>query len=265
MRELAFKVKHYFQIYIEFFKASLAESLSFRVNFLIHSLMHICFMTVYFFTSIFIFNHVEQIGLWKKEEFLFFISFVLLVEQIHFFMLSLNYWIFSGDIRTGSFDFVLLKPISSIFYTFFNHIAIFGVFTILAALSTLIYFGTQLGLSLGVWISLPLCLFSSLALLMGIEVIISLLSFFTIHGIGVNQARLQVQKLTRWPDFIYKNPARFLLVPFLAITSFPVRWILNFNYWFWFVLMLAGAFLGWLLIIFWLWPRALNLYESASS
>ena len=265
MRELIFKVKHYFQIYIEFFKTSLVQDLSFRTNFLLLSLMNICFMAVYFSTSFFIFNHVDQIGLWKKEEFLFFISFALLVDQIHFFMLSSNFWMFSDHIRSGDFDFVLLKPISSIFVTFFNRITISSVFTILVALSSVIYFGSQLDLSVGAWISLPLCLFSSLALLLGIEVIMSLLNFFTIQGFGVNQFRLQVQELTRWPDFIYKNPARFLLVPFLAITSFPVRWILNFNYWFWFVLMLAGAFLGWLLIIFWLWPRALNLYESASS
>lgn len=258
-------MKKYLQVYIEFFKTSLVQDLSFRANFLLHCLMNICFMAVYFFTSFFIFNHVEQIGLWKKEEFLFFISFALLVDQIHFFMLSFNFWIFSDHIRTGYFDFVLLKPISSIFFTFFNRIAIPGVFTILAALSSVIYFGSRLDLSLGVWISLPLCLFSSLALLLGIEVIISLLNFFTIQGFGVNQFRLQVQQLTRWPDFIYKNPARFLLVPFLAITSVPVRWILNFNYWFWFVLMLIGAFLGWFLIISWLWPRALKLYESASS
>ena len=258
-------MKKYFSVYKEFFKTSLSEDLSFRENFVLQSLMNSCFIGVYFFTSIFIFNHVEHIGMWNKEQFLFFLCFALFIDQLHYFMFAFNFWIFSDDVRIGSFDFTLLKPISSLFITFFKRLATPGVFTILIAFCLLVYFGFQSGLSFWMWLSLPVCALLALALLLSIEVVIAMFNFFTIEGIGINQARLQVQQLYRWPDFIYKNPIRFFLIPFLAITSIPVRYLLDFNYWTWLAVLALLACLLWLVIIFYLWPKALGFYESASS
>jgi len=258
-------IKKHSLIYREFFKTSFAEELSFRLNFLIQSFMNLSFIGVYFFSSFFIFNHVELIGLWQKEEFLFFLSFALLLDQVHYLLLSFNFWIFSDNIRTGHFDFVLLKPVSTLFITFFSRLAVPGIFTVFISLLTLFYFGLKLDLSLWIWLSLPFCLFLAMSLLFGLEVLISLLNFITIEGLGVNQIRLQIQQLSRWPDFIYKPTTRFFLMPFLAISSIPVRWILDMSYWSWLLTMAVATSFLWILIVFWIWPRGLRMYESASS
>ncbi|MCZ0932409.1 MAG: hypothetical protein OXJ52_04565 [Oligoflexia bacterium] len=65
----------------------------------------------------------------------------------------------------------------------------------------------------------------------------------------INQARLQVQLLCRLPDFIYKNLARLWLIPFLAITSIPVRYLLDLSYWTWLAILSAVVFLFWFIII----------------
>ena len=257
-------ITKYLSLYKEFFKTSLSEELSFRVNFTLQSLMNISFIGVYFFTSVFIFNHVERIGLWNEKEFLFFLSFVFAVDQTHYLMFSLNFWQFSSDILFGELDFHLLKPVPSLFIVFLRRLAIPGFFTIFLTYSMVIYFGIQVNLSPIAWLSLPFCLFLSLSLLLGIEVIISLLNFFTVEGMGVNQIRLQVQHLCRWPDFIYKNPGRLWLLPFLAITSVPVHWIFDLTYWIWLVIMFLGVILLWSFIFF-LWPKALRFYISPSS
>ena len=254
----------YLSIYKEFFKTSLSEELSFRANFTLQSLMNISFIGVAFLTSMFIFNHIEHIGLWNKEEFFLFLSFVFAVDQTHYLIFSMNFWGFSEDIRWGHLDFHLLKPSPSLFIILLRSVAVPGIFTVLLTYSMVIYFAAQLDLSIWVWISLPFCLLLSLFLLLGIEVLISLLNFFTIEGIGINQARLQIQQLSQWPDFIYKNPVRLWLFPFLAITSIPVRWILDMSYWSWLINMFFGVILLWGFVLF-LWPKALIFYESPSS
>ena len=258
-------MKKYLRVYKEFFKTSLSEDLSFRANFTLQSLMNVSFIGVYFLTSIFIFNHVAQIGIWNKEQFLFFLSFALLVDQIHYLIFAFNFWIFSDDVRIGSFDFTLLKPYPSLFITFFKRLATPGFFTVCLAFFLLIYFGLKANLSLWMWLSLPFCVVLSLALLLSIEVLIAVFNFFTIEGTGINQARLQVQQLYRWPDFIYRGPARLWLIPFLAITSIPVRYLLDFSYWTWLAVLFLGVCFFWLVIIFFIWPKALRFYESASS
>ena len=258
-------MKKYLLIYKEFFKTSFSEALSFRLNFILQLFMETCYMGFVFFNSIFIFHHVDLIGLWNKEEFLFFISFVLLLEEVHYLLVAKNYFWFSGNILTGNFDFILLKPISSLFITFFNRLMIPCFLTVLISLCLLIYFSLQLDLSLAVWLSLPFCFFLSLALLCGVEITISLLNFFTIEGEGVNQIRLQTQQISYWPDFIYQKQLRFFLMPFLAIASIPVRWILDTSYWSWLLIMVVATFTLWFFIIAWLWPKGLTFYESASS
>jgi len=258
-------IKKHSLIYKEFFKTSLVEDLSFRLNFLIQSFMNLSFIGVYFFSSLFIFDHVDLIGLWQKEEFLFFLSFALLLDQAHYLLLSFNFWIFSDSVRTGHFDFILLKPASSLFITFFNRLAIPGLFTIFVSFIIFLYFGLKLDLNVWVWLSMPFCFLLAMSLLFGLEVLISLLNFITIEGLGVNQLRLQVQQLSRWPDFIYKQKMRLFLMPFLAITSIPVRWILDMSYWSWLLAMIGTTFSLWFFILFWIWPKGLRMYESASS
>ena len=254
----------YISIYKEFFNTSLSEELSFRFNFILQSLMNVSFIGVFFLTSIFIFDHVEHIGLWNEKEFLFFMSFVFAVDQTHYLIFSFNFWLLSDDVRMGNLDFYLLKPCPSLFIILLRRMAVPGIFTVLLTYSMVIYFGVQLNLHPMVWLSLPFCLLLSLSLLLGIEVLISIFNFFTIEGIGINQARLQVQQLYRWPDFIYKNPTRIWLLPFLAISSIPMRWAIDTSYWTWLLFMTGGASGLWAFILL-IWPKALNLYESPSS
>ena len=115
------KVYKYFSLYREFFKTSLSRDLSFRSNFLLQSLMNISFMGMYFFTSVFIFHHIEHIGLWNKTEFFFFLSFVFAVDQNSLFsFFSFNFLGFLVRISVlGQFRlFIFLKPFSSFILQF---------------------------------------------------------------------------------------------------------------------------------------------------
>ena len=257
-------LRKYTAVYGAFFKTSFSESLSFRMDFPLQTLMNLVFLCTSFLTAGFIFNHIEAIGFWNREEFFFFLAFVFAVDQTHYLLFTVNFWNLSRDVRLGNLDFHLLKPVSGFFIVFTRHLAIPGLFTVTMSYGLLVYCGFQAGLSLSAWIMLPVCLCLALALLLGIEVLISLLNFITVEGMGINQIRLQIQHFLRWPDFVYKNPFRLWMLPFLAVTSFPVRFLLDFQYRTWMALMAGGTVAVWLCVIF-LWPKAVNLYESPSS
>ena len=254
----------YGAIYREFFKTSFSESLSFRLDYLVQNLMTLSFLCTSFLTAGFIFNHIKAIGFWNQTEFFFFLSFVVAVIQTHHLFFSHNFWELSADVRLGTLDFILLKPASEFFIVFTRRLAIPIIPTAIMSYSLLIYFGWETGLSWTAWLTLPLCLFLAVILLLGIEVLISLFNFITIEGGGVNQVRIQLQHFLRWPDFVYKNPLRLWLLPCLAVTSIPVRWLLDFRYWTWMLVMILGTAAIWGCIAFF-WPKAVNLYESPSS
>ena len=251
-------------IYREFFKTSLSQAMSFRFDFLLQSLMNMSFMIIYYSSAFFIFNYVEKIGLWDKDQFFVFLSFVFVINQTHQFFFSFNFWQFSEDIRLGNLDFHLLKPFPLLFTVLLRTTAVGSFFTLLLTYGLFIYFGIKADLSVLSWILMPFSVLIALSLMLGLEVLISLINFFTIEGGAVNQIRIQVQHLQRWPDFIYKRNYLLFIFPFVAVTSVPVRSMLDFSFLSWFFLMSLGAILLWTLIVFF-WPRFLVFYKSPSS
>ena len=257
-------MRKYLNIYKEFIRTSTSEATSFRLNFILQNIMNACFMMTFFLISSFIFDHIEHIGVWNKMEFFFFLSFVFALDQTHYLMFSYNFWQFSEDVLTGKLDFHLLKPVSILFIIFSRQLAIPGITTALGAYIAMIYFGIQLDISLLSWLMIIPLMVLSMAFLVSLEIIIAMLNFVTVEGAGINQMRLQIQHFCRWPDFIYKNPIRLTIIPFLIITSFPVRFLLNNGDWLRVIYMCFTALLLFFIIYF-LWPKMLNLYQSPSS
>lgn len=260
-------ISKYLRVYKEYINHAFAEALSYRAHFVLLIIMDLLFYASLMFSVDFIFDHIDQLGPWRRDEFLFFIAFMLAVDHIHMSLISESFWTLSTDIRTGALDFILLRPMGSIFQIFFRHIRAASFFNLFAPWSLLFYFGTKIDLSIQAWISLPFLVLMSLALLVSIEIVISMSMFWTVESFGINFLRMQLQQLARWPDFIYRFYARkffTLALPVLLVGSAPVKFLIDFKKWPWLVSMIVATLSCWV-VLYYLWKLALKSYESASS
>lgn len=267
MASLLSEIKYYAGIYKEFLNVSFSEALSFRTSFILLILMDIFFYASALLAVSFIYDHLALIGPWPKEYFLFFIAFMLALDHLHMTFLSESFWYLSAHIRQGDLDFILLKPAPSLFCVFFRHIRPSSLCNTPLVWGGLIYFGREAELSTLSWILLPFLLLLGFALLAILEFIISVLMFWTTEGMGINFLRMQFQNLSRWPDFIYQNFSRRLLIfafPILLIGSGPVHFLLDQRDWHLLVIMLAAVII-FSFLLGKVWQIALNRYESASS
>ncbi|MBP9706852.1 MAG: ABC-2 family transporter protein [Oligoflexales bacterium] len=258
---------HYFSIYKQFLTINVAAASQFRLNFVLLILMDMIAYTSSLLLVDFIYKHVEQIGIWQRNEFMFFISFMLVVDHLHMTFVSENFWNFAYDIRTGRFDFNLLKPVSSIFISFFYYIRPASLLVLPFPWACLIYFGLQSDLSHMAWVSLPFLIVLSLGFWVCFEILLSISTFWLIEGYGINFLRVQLQQISRWPDFSFSHLVRkffILFIPVLVVGSFPVRFLLDQRAWMYIVYMLAGL-LVLVFLIRRLWGVGLKYYESASS
>jgi ABC-2 type transport system permease protein len=131
----------------------------------------------------------------------------------------------------------------------------------------LIYYGLQVELSTIAWASLPLLIFLAFTLLAILEFIVSTSMFWMTEGMGINFLRMQMQNLSRWPDFIYGKFSRRVLkvfFPVLLIGSAPVHFLLDQSSWV-YILYLIAAIIVSFIVMNKLWAIALRQYESASS
>ena len=260
-------MKHYWGIYQEFFKTSLAEASSFRINSLLVLLVDIAFYLVNLGSIDLMFSHIQHIGVWDREQFMFFISFILVIDNIHMIFLSGNFWILAEDLKLGNLDFILLRPVSSIFIVFFRYIRTPSIFSGIVAWFFLFYFALEAQLSPLAWVLLPLMILLSFILMALIEFIIATAMFWTTEGFGINFLRMQLQTMARYPDFVYqKFTRRFFsyVLPTLLIASAPCRFLLDHHQWqpmlyFFIAIGLMAA------VLTKVWKRALDHYESASS
>jgi ABC-2 type transport system permease protein len=258
----------YWGVYREFLANAFAEASSYRLHFVLLIIMD----QLFYFSSLgsvsFIFDHVDAIGPWGRDEFMFFTAFMLAVDHLHMTFISESFWNFSFDLRTGRLDFVLLRPLNTIFSIFFRYIRPATMINFVTPWAFLIHFGSAVDLGVGQWVSLPFLVVASLVFLVSVEILISMLMFWTVEAFGINFLRMQLQNISRWPDFVYRGVARrffTLVIPVLLVGSAPVKAILNPEedasglLW-----MLLGLLLIWVAIRF-VWKLGLKSYESASS
>ena len=260
-------MKHHFGIYSEFVKNCFAEAMSYRLHFVLLIFMDLMFYLSVIGTVEFLFLHMDHIGAWSRNDFMFFMSFMLAVQHLHMTFVSENFWNFSYDIRMGQLDYILLKPANSLFIVFFRTIRPGTLLNGIFPWAYLWYFGQQIGLVWWQWLLLPVLVLLSLALMTSIEILLSMSMFYTVESMGVNFLRMQLQQVSRWPDFLYQGFARYLFgffIPVLLIGSSPVHFLRDPHQWPGMIQMLGIMVLIWIAIR-WFWRQGLRAYESASS
>lgn len=260
-------MRHYLNVYKNFISTSTTLTMSFRTNFILVTVMDFLFYVSLFSTASFIFLHVKQIGGWSKEQLLFFISFILTVNNLSMTFISMNFWSLPEDIKSGQLDFILLRPIHSIFIVFFRQFRPSTLINTPIPWALMIYYGNKLQFDLINWLVLPFLVILSFILNTICEFIIATLIFWTKEGDGINFLRMQFGQMSRWPEYIYSDlPRKFFLtvIPFLLIASAPTYFLFdksNFH-----LLALMGTMIFILsVILLKLWSIALLKYESASS
>ncbi len=258
---------HYFSVYKKFTSTSFSVALSFRTSFSLLVLMDILFYLSTLFTVEIIFNHISTLGPWNRDQLMFFVSFMLVIDNLHMALLSESFWMLARQMKTGDIDFILLRPIHSIFTIFFRFVRPSSILNTILTIALLIYFGNKVSLDLISWVLLPFLIILSFALLAILEILISTSMFWMQEGIGINFLRMQFQQLSRWPDYIYAKLARkvFLIAfPMLLIGSAPVHFLLDHKKWTYLIALIL-AIVVFFIILLKVWKLALNRYESASS
>lgn len=261
------RIKHYLSVYQSFASTSFSEAMSFRAHFVLLVLMDLIFYISQLWTIDIVFDNIERIGTWEREQLLFFAAVMLAINQLTMTLVSENYWRFPLSIRTGTFDFSLIKPINTVFLTFFRIVRPGSLLNAGFTLPAVVYFGLQVGLSPLDWALLPLLIILGFLLQNSIEMLISCAMFWMIDGTGVNFIRVEFQQLARWPDFVYPRLLRgFLIwmVPVLLIGSAPVRFLFDKTDYFPLLGLLGAIPIFWALIALF-WQLGLKAYESASS
>lgn len=263
-------VARYLYLLFSIFRYSLSRDMEYKTNFIGSLFVDAIYYTVWYYFFEIIYSKTTMLGDFDREDILVFLIATFFIDTL-FMMLFDGAGYLREHIRTGSLDFILLKPVNSQFLISFRYIRSYALVS-LFILSIILYNVLQTfhPESLNI---LNISLFI-ISLLMGVliwysfEFVIASLTFFFRDFKTGGWLSHEVMKFSMRPDSIYRGFIRkilFTILPMALVSSLPSRLLLHgFTYQnqkYLFLQILIVSIL--LLITRFFWNIGLKRYESA--
>jgi ABC-2 type transport system permease protein len=276
----------YVAVFATFLSNSLVREMTFRTNFLIECVSSVTWTLMNLGFYLIVFQHTDQFGSgWGKWEFFVFLATTMIVNSIVQAFFMPNCEEISELIRTGGFDFALLKPIDTQFLVSLRKAD-------WSALSNFVAGSALLSISLWQlthraehpipiewtsWLLYPLFVLCGVAILYSVMISLSATSIWLGRNQSLYDFWFYITNFSRYPMEIYNGQVGDVLrgmftfiIPVLVVVNVPARLLAQPLY--------PAASIEWSLPVFtliatagsllcsrWFFYAALKRYRSASS
>lgn len=256
------------KLWMAFFRNSLTRDMEYKMNFIANLFIDSIFYGSYFFLFTVIFSYVDGLGDFSKDAVIIFLIITYLTDTVFVFFFGRNTFQVNRLVVKGDLDFLLLKPVSPLFFISFRYVSTYAILSSVLLSGLLIRMTYIYDSTIGIY-NYFLFLISFLMgvlILYCLEFIVACLVFwyknFSVGGWLCNE----VSKFSRRPDSIYSGflrKALFSFIPMALVSSFPAR-ILLFGPDYRLILQFFVTSVAILITII-VWNRGLIKYDSASS
>ncbi len=215
-----------------FYKYSIISELEYRVEFLSNIFMNFFWLAWAIASVAVFFLHTDKLGDWSWPEVLMVVALFTLFSGVMESLLRPNVGAVLDQIRDGTFDFVLIKPVNVQFIVSLRNIVVWRLSDIAIGLFLIVYALGQLRLvptvrEVAVFV---LMLFSATILVYSTWLIIVSLAFWFVRLDNITELFYGFYEAGRYPVTIYRGVIRAVLtfvVPIAFVTTFPASALLG--------------------------------------
>lgn len=262
-------MKRYLQLYYYFLKFSLSKALHFRIDFTFRIFMDLFFYASLLFFYKVIFHTTHLFAGWTSEQMQIFLATYFLIDAIDMTFIATNLWWLPIYVNRGDLDYHLIRPVSALFFLSLKEFAANSFLNFIITLAYLLWNILHYSCTLTVYnvLSYLLLICNGILMLYLIHFLFIIPIFFTQSPRGLEDLYLSMTRFLQNPEQIYAAPLRWcfkFLLPLSVIVSFPVQFLFNEGNWIKFGQIL-GITLVYILMIAFLWKKALEKYSSSSS
>lgn len=257
----------YLRIFKRLFKASLMSEMEYKANFFTFVFFINLWLAinVIFYKSMF--AQVSNLGSWGENEALFFVAAFNVIDSLFFLLFFKGIFSLQATVAKGTYDYTIIKPVSSVFMTLFNSFDISRLINL--AFSLILFFITLNNISIQPFqfFIFLIMMINGIIIYASIFLVINTLSFHLINIYNLFVVFFDIMEFARMPSTITTGPVRILFmlfIPILFIAGLPCEFLFGeSNY----VLAIASTVIAALALL--LSTKFLNYsikhYSSASS
>ncbi len=220
-------------LFIEGFKISLMRYMVHRTNFIlmwVQNLVHIGFTLA---SMEFIYYYLDDIMGWNKYEMIILISTTQVINAIYRGMIRPNHSRFTHSIKDGTFDFMLLKPVKSIFSMNIGNFD-FSSFLGMILPITVIFLYIPKTTSFLVWTNIAMysvLVFNGALIVSALMFLIYCMSFIFIQVDRLEEIYYTIMSIIEKPREIYAGVLSGIgmvaLIPLMVIAGIPTEILLG--------------------------------------
>jgi ABC-2 type transport system permease protein len=252
-----------------FYRNSLAAEMEYRANFIVNLLMSVFWAVFAILGLQVIFYHRSRIGDWDYYQAMLVVGFYTLFNGLIESLLQPNITRIVEQIRQGTFDFVLVKPLDSQFMASLRHLSIWKLADILVGVGICVYTLFKLRYAPGpTQVALALVFVVNAAVIVySIWLLMVCSAFWFVRVDNITELFSSFYETGRFPISAYPPWLRGVLtfvVPIAFVTTFPAAALLGRSSVYLFGGSCAMAALLFIASIA-LWRFAVRRYSSASS
>ena len=276
----------YLRVFAMFCRNSLVRDMTFRWNFIFDAITSLAWMTINLLFYMLIYEYTPMLSGpdgdnpadpgWGKYQYYVFIATSMIINSIVQAFFMPNAEEFSELIRTGNFDFAMLKPIDTQFLISLQKIEWSALANALFGVALLAYALLELGYSPGPlqFVLYPFYIAAGVVILYSLTIAMSSVSVWLGRNQSLYDFWFYITNFARYPLEIYRgavgDPLRLTfmyVLPVLLVVNIPARLLAKpFEAQSWPLAIYALVATGVSFVASrWLFQTALKSYRSASS
>lgn len=250
-------------------RTSLATAMQYRADFLVGGVMTVYWTGFNLIPLFILYNERSTVAGWSFDAALIVIGWFTVLRAVLEGAINPSLMAVVERVRTGSFDFVLLKPVDAQFLVSTAQFAPWKIIDFLAGIALVIIAFARLGMvpsAANVALS-ALLLGAAVLILYSLWILVISASFYVIRIDNLTYLFNSVFDAARWPVQVFRGVWRFLftfVIPLALMTTFPAMAILGSLGGSTALFCIGGAAL-FAAIARLMWRAALASYTSASS
>jgi ABC-2 type transport system permease protein len=259
----------YLQLLGLFFRLSLLNELQYRTNFWLQLIQSLLGLGLALGGLAVIFEHTAALGGWQPAELVALVGVYTLVSGLIASIIQPGLQQFMEDVRLGTFDFILIKPIDSQFLLTVRYIQIWELTDVALGLSVLLVALHDLAVTITVWhvVAFIVTLLAGGIIVYSFWLILATFSFWFVRLEDLLAIFQSMYQAGRWPISIYPLWLRAVLtfvVPIAFAITVPTEALigrLTGSTFLSTVALAAGLFMA----SRWFWKLGLMNYTGAST
>lgn len=261
-------MQRYLRIYKTFFVTSLARELEFRASFFAKVLQNIVWTSFFLLILLVIYRTTPSIAGWSRGDAFILAATCFLMEAIAG-ALFMSLMEIPEQVRQGTLDFVLTKPIDSQFWVSVRKFNFSQIGTLFAGIAMVTYGAFESGISpaLDQWLAYVLLVLAAVTILYSFHLMLMTTGIWLVRVDNIWVLGESVMQVSRYPLDIYSSGLQKIftfVLPLAFISTIPSRQLVKGIEMGMVAIgcLWALAFLG---LARWFWNFALTRYGSASS